>query len=289
MTGKRRFSIIPIGVFDSGLGGLTILRALRMALPQQDFVYLGDQANAPYGHKDAAHIRELTVQGIKCLFRADCSLVILACNTASAVALHDIQTEWLDPSQRRVLGVFVPIIEHLTSRDWGDNSPPTHTGLRDVALFATPATVASGAFSRELRFRARDVHVEAQACEGLVAAIEAGNMQDAIELVKRHVDALLKRLPAPQCAVLGCTHYPLVAEAFQKALPPETRLTSQPDLVAASLKSYLIRHREFAGGSGKFRYLTTGHPATVSSSAKVFAADPTDFETADYADATTPR
>ena len=140
---------MPIGVFDSGLGGLTILGALTRALPEQDFVYLGDNANAPYGWRSPAEIYELTIAGVERLFAAGCGLVILACNTASAVALHDLQVNWLDPTTHRVLGVFVPVIEHLTRRDWGDNAPPTHTGLRDVALFATPATV------RERRLSAR--------------------------------------------------------------------------------------------------------------------------------------
>ena len=133
---------MPIGVFDSGLGGLTMLGALTRALPEQDFVYLGDNANAPYGWKSPAEIYELTIAGVRRLFAEGCGLVVLACNTASAVALHDLQVNWLEPDTHRVLGVFVPIIEHLTRRDWGDNAPPTHTGLRDVALFATPATVA---------------------------------------------------------------------------------------------------------------------------------------------------
>ena len=123
------------------------------------------------------------------------------------MALHDLQVNWLNPATHRVLGVFVPAIEHLTRRDWGDNAPPTHTGLRDVALFATPATVRSGAFPRELRFRARDVTVVPQACTGLVEAIEAGDLDRAGEVAREHVAALLARLPAPQSAVLGCTHY----------------------------------------------------------------------------------
>ena len=255
---------MPIGVFDSGLGGLTILGALTRALPEQDFVYLGDNANAPYGWKSPAEIYELTIAGVERLFAAGCRLVILACNTASAVALHDLQVNWLNPAQHRVLGVFVPVIEHLTRRDWGDNAPPTHTGLRDVALFATPATVRSGAFPRELRFRARDVAVVPQACTGLVEAIEAGDLDRAGDVAREHVAALLARLPAPQSAVLGCTHYPLVEAAFREALPPATALVSQPALVAESLTDYLRRHpRLRAAVPGGSRYLTTGDPAAV--------------------------
>lgn len=271
---------MPIGIFDSGLGGLTILDALTRALPDQDFVYLGDNANAPYGTRPAAEIHDLTIAGVKRLFAADCPLVILACNTASAVALHDLQVGWLNPETHRVLGVFVPVIEHLTRRDWGDNTPPTHTGLRDVALFATAATVASGAFPRELKFRARDVAVEAQACVGLVEAIEAGDLAGAAAVARGHVAALLARRPAPQSAVLGCTHYPLVEAAFREALPLGTTLVSQPSLIAASLGDYLGRHPRFRGGTGRIDYLTTGDPDFVGAKASVFTGHPLRFRAA---------
>ena len=270
----------PIGVFDSGLGGLTIVEAFRRRLPEQDFVYLGDNAHAPYGTRAPGEVYELTLRGVQRLMDAGCGLVILACNTASAVALHDLQVNWLDPARHRVLGVFVPVIEHLTRRNWGDNSPPTHTGLRDVALFATTATVISGAFPRELRFRARDVKVVAQACAGLVEAIEAGDHDSAEGLVRAHVRELLARLPDPQAAVLGCTHYPLVEAAFRAALPPGTALISQPELTAASLADYLGRHKRFRGGSGGARYLTTGDPQAVGRRAQAFTGHPLPFEPA---------
>jgi glutamate racemase len=266
----------PIGVFDSGLGGLTVLEAFRRRLPDQDFIYFGDNAHAPYGVKSPGDVYRLTVSGVQRLFDEGCRLVILACNTASAVALH-LQVDWLDAAERRVLGVFVPIIEHLTRRNWGDNSVPTHTGLQDVALFATPATVISGAFPRELRFRARDVTVVPQACAGLVEAIEAGDMTGAAGLVEAHVAQLLARLPRPQSAVLGCTHYPLVERHFRAALPPETTLVSQPELTASSLADYLTRHNRFRGGSGRLRYLTSGDPDAVGSRAEIFTGHPLPF------------
>jgi glutamate racemase len=269
---------MPIGIFDSGLGGLTVLAAVRSRLPEQDFIYLGDTAHAPYGNRAPREIYDLTVQGVKALFAQGCGLVILACNTASAVALHDLQVNWLDASEHRVLGVFVPIIEHLTRRDWGDNSPPTHTGLRDVALFATPATVASGAFPRELRFRARDVRVEPRACDGLVDAIEAGDLARARLVAASHVQSLLAHLPNPQSAVLGCTHYPLVEEAFRAALPPGTTLVSQPGLVAESLANYLARHKRFSGSTGEVRFLTTGDPGRVGRHAEIFVGTSILFE-----------
>lgn len=259
---------MAIGVFDSGLGGLTVLRALQERLPGQAFVYLGDNANAPIGSKPAAEITEITKNGVQRLFDAGCDLVILACNTASAVALHDLQVNWLT-GDRRILGVFVPVIEELTSRDWGDNTPPTHTGLRNVALFATPATVESGAFERELKFRARDVDVVAEACIGLVNAIEEGDTTGAEALVDAHVTSLLEHLPDPQAAVLGCTHYPLLEARFRAALPDSTRLVSQPEIVADSLADYLARHPQFVE-AGSTRYLTTGNVAQISRRAAQF-------------------
>jgi glutamate racemase len=268
---------VAIGVFDSGIGGLTVLRALGEGLPGQDFVYLGDNANAPYGVRSAREVFDLTCAGVQRLFDMGCRLVILACNTASAVALRDLQMQWLDPREHRVLGVFVPIIEHLARRDWGDRSPPSHTGLSDVGFFATPATVASGAFERELHFRARDVTVAAQACTGLVEAIETGAWAAAEAMVQAHVAALLERMPEPQAAVLGCTHYPLVEDSFRRALPPATVLVSQPALVAESLARYLARHPDFAGGGGEVSYLTSGDPERVGLQAARFLGRPAPF------------
>ncbi len=269
---------MAIGVFDSGLGGLTVLQALQKRLPDQAFVYFGDNANAPIGGRPAEEIHEITRNGVQRLFDAGCDLVILACNTASAVALHDLQVNWLT-GERRVLGVFVPVIEDLTRRDWGDNTPPSHTGLHNVALFATPATVESGAFPRELKFRARDVDVVAEACVGLVNAIEAGDIPGAEALVDAHVASLLERLPAPQAAVLGCTHYPLLQDRFRAALPPDTRLVSQPDIVADSLADYLERHPRFAA-RGDTRYLTSGNPAEITRQAERFTGHSLPFAAA---------
>src|SRR5690606_13241820 len=160
---KRRVAcrrlIMAVGVFDSGLGGLTVLAAIAARMPDLPLVYLGDNAHAPYGVRDADDIFNLTCAGVERLWAEGCDLVILACNTASAAALKRMQETWL-PSDKRVLGVFVPMIEALTERGWGDNSPPREVAVKHVALFATPATVASRAFQRELAFRAIGVDVE---------------------------------------------------------------------------------------------------------------------------------
>lgn len=259
---------MAVGIFDSGLGGLTVLSAVQKRLPEVDFVYLADSANAPYGVRTADNIYDLTVAAVERLFEAGCDLVILACNTASAAALRRMQESWV-PEDKRVLGVFVPLIEALTERQWGDNSPPREVTVKHVALFATPATVASRAFQRELAFRAIGVDVEGQACGGVVDAIEDGDFILAEAMVRSHVDALKRKMPDPQAAILGCTHYPLMQETFQDALGEDVSVYSQADLVADSLADYLDRHPGKIG-SGKAANLTTGDPKQVSSRATQF-------------------
>lgn len=260
---------MAVGVFDSGLGGLTVLDAVSKRLPDVPFVYFADSAHAPYGVRDADDIYELTTAAVERLWGAGCDLVILACNTASAAALRRMQENWIPPG-KRVLGVFVPLIEALTERQWGDNSPPREVGVQHVALFATPATVSSRAFQRELAFRAIGVDVEAQACGGLVDAIEEGDMILAEALVRSHVDALKRKMPKPDAAILGCTHYPLLQEVFQDALGPDVSVYSQANLVAESLADYLKRHPHMLGPGTDARFLTTGNPAKVSGHATRF-------------------
>jgi len=269
---------MAVGIFDSGLGGLTVLRAVQQRLPDLDLVYLADSAHAPYGVRTSDDIYDLTTAAVQRLFDAGCDLVILACNTASAAALRRMQESWV-PSDKRVLGVFVPLIEALTERQWGDNSPPREVAVKHVALFATPATVASRAFQRELAFRAIGVDVEAQACGGVVDAIEDGDMILAEALVRSHVDALKRKMPDPHAAILGCTHYPLMQDAFQAALGAEVTVYSQANLVADSLADYLDRHPNMLG-RGEAAFLTTGDPALVSDRATQFLRRPLRFTAA---------
>ncbi|MFT5797529.1 MAG: glutamate racemase [Candidatus Azotimanducaceae bacterium] len=259
---------MAVGIFDSGLGGLTVLEAAQKRLPDVDFIYLADSANAPYGVRTADDIYALTCAAVQRLFDAGCDLVILACNTASAAALRRMQEGWI-PEGKRVLGVFVPLIEALTERDWGDNSPPREVDVKHVALFATPATVSSRAFQRELAFRAIGVDIEAQACGGVVDAIEDGDMILAEAMVRSHVDALKRKMPEPQAAILGCTHYPLLLEAFQEALGADVKVFSQAALVGESLADYLVRHADKIG-TGDPAYLTTGDPKRVTDRATQF-------------------
>jgi glutamate racemase len=268
---------MAVGVFDSGLGGLTVHEAVARRLPEVPFVYYGDNAHAPYGVRDSDDIFRLTCSGVERLWAEGCDLVILACNTASAAALKRMQETWVPPD-KRVLGVFVPLIEALTERQWGDNSPPREVAVRHVALFATPATVASRAFQRELAFRAIGVDVEAQPCGGVVDAIEQGDAELAETLVRAHVAALKRRMPHPEAAVLGCTHYPLLEQVFADALGPGVRVFSQARLVAESLADYLARRPGFLGPGTASRFLTTGDPAAVSDRATQFLRRRVTFE-----------
>ena len=270
---------MAVGVFDSGLGGLTVHEALVKRLPGTAFVYYGDNAHTPYGTRTPDDIFALTCAGVERLWAEGCDLVILACNTAAAVALKRMQETWVPPT-KRVLGVFVPLIEALTERQWGDNSPPREVAVRHVALFATPATVSSRAFQRELAFRAIGVDVEAQPCGGVVDAIEAGDEMLAEALVRSHVEALKRRMPHPQAAVLGCTHYPLMEDVFAAALGPDVKVYSQATLVADSLADYLARRPGFAGQGTEARFLTTGDPSRVSDKATQFLKHRIAFEAA---------
>ncbi|MDX2483350.1 MAG: glutamate racemase [Pseudodonghicola sp.] len=269
---------MAVGIFDSGLGGLTVLDAAQKHLPEVEFLYFADSAHAPYGVRDAEDIYQLTKSAVENLWSRGCDLVILACNTASAAALRRMQEAGV-PEGKRVLGVFVPLIESLTERQWGDNSPPREVAVKTVALFATPATVASRAFQRELAFRAIGVDVEAQACGGVVDAIEEGDMILAEALVRSHVEALKRKMPLPEAAILGCTHYPLLQQVFQQALGPDVTVYSQANLVASSLAHYLNRHPNMQG-DGASGFLTTGNPGRVSDHAAQFLRRPIIFEQA---------
>ena len=249
-----------IGVFDSGFGGLTIHRALIEALPERDFVYLGDNRNAPYGVRPPIEVLNLTCAALERLFADGCTLVVIACNTASVVALRWIQQQWLpvrrrdDGIARNVIGIAVPTIEAATLE-----SP---AGL--IAVFATRRTVESNVYPLEIRSRQPNVTVVQQACPELAGCIERGAPRTHLrELVDRYVNELLTSLDRPpDSVILGCTHYPLVADLFAAALPPDVRMISQPEATARALKSYLARHPEYDGsGGGSRRFLSTGFSA----------------------------
>ena len=277
-----------IGVFDSGHGGLTVLRALTHRLPRFDYVYLGDHAHAPYGARDVEAIYELTRDNVERLFSIGCRLVLLACNTASAVALRRLQQTWLPKfaPEHRVLGVVVPAIEAITEVPWHVTAPGDKAGAppRTVTIFATRRTVESGSFPYEIGLRAPAIRVVQQACPGLVDAIETDRPDAEIARMVAGFVAQACAAPggaAPDSAILGCTHYPLVARHFAAALPSGVEILDQPSIVAASLESYLKRHPEFDRPSAQSRpprFFTTGDPARISPLATRFYGEAVAFE-----------
>ena len=279
-----------IGVFDSGHGGLTVLNALVTRFPEQSFVYLGDHGHAPYGNREAEEIQARTLIAVDWLFARGCRLVLLACNTASAVALRPLQQSWLNTRapERRVLGVLVPMVEAITGVEWQVKSPPTTSAgsPRRVGLLATPSTVASQCFPTEVSLRAPEIQVIQQACPALVARIEEGADRDRLDgLVRGYVQALLqKTVPNRlESVVLGCTHYQLVADLFRQALPEEIRLVRQPEVVAESLAGYLARHPNLVGphgGTPAVSFHTTGNPDQVAEAAELLFMRPPRFEIA---------
>ena len=257
-----------IGVFDSGFGGLTVHRALVDALPERDFVYLGDNRNAPYGKKPPIDVLNLTCGGLERLFREGCTLAILACNTASVVALRWIQQQWL-PARRRedgvlrnVIGVVAPTIEAATGLRWDQEPVAASKAKRSstIAVFATARTVETGCYPIEIRKRRPDINVVQQACPELAGAIEQGAPRgDTRALVEQYVGELRQTADTLDCAILGCTHYPLVTELFANALPYGVPIINQPQATARALKLYLDRHPEYDNGNaGRRILLSTG-------------------------------
>lgn len=278
-----------IGVFDSGHGGLTVLQALERRLPRQHFVYLGDHGHAPYGDRTADDIYQLTLDAIESLFLLGCPLVVMACNTAAATGLRRLQQTWLPDRypNRRVLGVLVPMVEAITGVPWlADIRAGQHRGeKRTVAIFATRHTVTSGAYLHEIGKRAPEITVVQQACPALVRLIESGAPTPVLaRAVRRYTALLMRRLKGvpPDAAILGCTHYPLIADLFAAALPPGIEILSQPDITARSLANYLVRHPVFGRTTQSSpvasRFYTTGPIAPVSMLATRFYGKPAAFQ-----------
>ena len=243
-----------IGVFDSGFGGLTILKDLRLALPDYDFLYLGDNARAPYGSRSYETIYRYTLQCVRELFGRGCPLVILACNTASARALRSIQQQVLpiEFPDRRVLGIIRPTAEEI-----GNYSKTGHIGI-----FATAGTVSSNSYQLEIEHFFPNLEVTQHACPMWVPIVENGELgtEGSRFFVKKDVEALLRKDPEIDAVLLACTHYPLLENEIREALPPHVRLVVQGNIVAAKTVDYLNRHREMDAGlskHGKVAFLTT--------------------------------
>ena len=257
----------PIGVFDSGYGGLTILREIKQALPQYDFIYLGDNARTPYGTRSFEIVYEFTLQAVTKLFEMGCHLVILACNTASAKALRTIQINDLPHLDvtRRVLGVIRPTVEGIGAI--------THS--RHVGVLATNGTILSQSYPLEIRKLFPDITVSSQACPLWVPLVENNEAQGegTDYFVKKYIDELMAKDPQIDTIILGCTHYPLLLPKIKQYLPAGVEVVSQGAWVADSLKDYLRRHPEMdkkCTKGGRCVYRTTESEEKFTESASIF-------------------
>ena len=277
-----------IGIFDSGYGGLTILNHIRQHLPQYDYLYLGDNARAPYGTRSFDVIYEYTLQAVNYLHQQGCNLIILACNTASAKALRTIQQRNINPDELRVLGVIRPTVEVV----------PQRTRTKHIGVLATPGTVASESYVIELLKQDPTLTITQQACPMWVPLIESGEHlgDGANYFVEKYLTELLTRDPLIDTIILGCTHYPLLQskiEAFLSSIAhspspianSHISVISQGEIVAQSLADYLHRHPEIVerissplkGRSGG-GFLTTESAAKFSESASLFLSEPIEAE-----------
>jgi glutamate racemase len=281
-----------IGVFDSGVGGLTVHRALTRRMPQADFIYLADQANAPYGGRPGEEVVDLTRAGCERLFDLGASVVVLACNTASAIALRRLQQTWL-PGYRRekgralnVLGIIVPTIEAATGLPWEHEAERRGDKVEQLdilGVFSTPGTANSRVYEIEIDKRRQDVAVFSEPCPNLARMIEACAPREELAAeIAGHVQALRTRIGRyPDRAILGCTHYELAADLFREALPPGTPLIHQPGATAEAMERYFARHPEYEVGSGGLRrFLTTGDPGQQNALVASFWGEPLVFEAA---------
>ena len=265
----------PIGIFDSGYGGLTILHGIRQLMPQYDFMYLGDNARAPYGSRSFDVVYEFTRQAVERLFLMGCHLVILGCNTASAKALRTIQQKdipRLDP-HRRVLGIIRPTAEIIGSV----------TKKRHVGIFATEGTIKSQSYTLEIQKLFPDIIVSGVACPFWVPLVEYNEADSpgADYFVKKRVDQLMKKDPEIDTIILGCTHYPMLLPKIRKYVPAGVSIIPQGDYVAGSLQQYFVRHPEMEAKcttGGTVRYLTTENPDKFRESAQMFLHEQVNVE-----------
>ncbi len=265
----------PIGVFDSGYGGLTVLSELLKELPQYDFYYLGDNARSPYGTRSFKVVYEYTLQAVNKLFGMGCRLVILACNTASAKALRSIQQNDLphiDPT-RRVLGIIRPSVEELEKL--------THTN--NIGILATSGTVVSKSYPLEIKKLYPQINVWQEACPMWVPLVENNEYtgEGADYFVKKYINSLLLQNPDIDAIILACTHYPLLLEKIKKYVPNHISVVSQGNIVAKSLKDYLKRHPEIdvrCSKNSQRKFFTTEQADIFVEVAKTFCENVIEVE-----------
>lgn len=260
-------STAPIGVFDSGYGGLTVLRSIVESLPQYDYCYLGDNARAPYGNRSFETVYQYTLECVEWLFEQGCPLVVLACNTASAKALRSIQQNDLARlgAEKRVLGVIRPTTEVIGK----------FSKSGEVGILATKGTVSSGSYPIEIEKFYPEVKVYQEACPMWVPLIENGEYESpgADYFIQKDLARLLGHSPEIDTILLACTHYPLMENKIRQFLPPGTELLTQGKIVAASLDNYLERHPEIEGRlsrEGRRSFFTTDSAADFESMASIF-------------------
>lgn len=265
----------PIGVFDSGYGGLTILHGMRQLLPQYDYLYLGDNARTPYGTRSFDVVYRFTRQAVMKLFERGCHLVILGCNTASAKALRSIQQNDLPlvAPDRRVLGIIRPTAEKIGQL----------TTKRHVGILATEGTIKSNSYNLEISKLYPDIKVSGVACPFWVPLVEYNEADSpgADYFVKKRIDQLMDLDPDIDAIILGCTHYPLLMPKIKKYVPEGVRIVSQGEYVANSLADYLTRHPEMerrCSKGGTCRYLTTENTERFKESAQMFLHESVDVE-----------
>ena len=261
----------PIGIFDSGYGGLTVLKEIVAKLPQYDYIYLGDNARSPYGNRSFETVYAYTLECVKWFFDQGCPLVILACNTASAKALRTIQQNDLKNigEQKRVLGVIRPTTEIIGN----------YSKTGDVGILATNGTVLSDTYPIEIKKFFPDINVYQEACPMWVPLVEnyEYNSPGADYFVKQHIDQLLQQSHGIDTILLGCTHYPLLINKIRQFIPPGLTLLSQGEIVADSLAKYLQLHGEIeenCSKNGKTSFFTTDSPEDFESHAAIFFGKP---------------
>lgn len=257
----------PIGVFDSGLGGLTVLKEIVKELPEYDYLYLGDNARTPYGTRSFETVYEFTLECVTKMFSMGCPLIILACNTASAKALRNIQQKDLEriAPGNRVLGVIRPTAEVADS----------FTKTKHIGVLATAGTVSSDSYTLELKKNYPEVRVHQEACSIWVPMVEYNEMDTpaADYLIKKHVDALLSKSEKIDTVILGCTHFPLLLPKIQKYIPKGVKIISQGEIVAKSLADYLKRHPEIENRctrNSSIEFYTTDSPSNFDTAASIF-------------------
>ena len=265
----------PIGIFDSGYGGLTILHGIRQLLPEYDYLYLGDNARAPYGPRSFDVVYEFTRQAVVRLFEMGCHLVILGCNTASAKALRTIQQNDLPQidAERRVLGIIRPTAEVI-----GDL-----TSSRHVGVLATEGTIKSESYDLEIHKLFPDIKVSGVACPFWAPLVEYNEADSpgADYFVKKRIDEIMRKDSDIDTIILGCTHYPLLMPKILKYLPAGVRVVPQGEYVAESLKQYLERHPNIEAKCSKgagVHYLTTENPNKFKEQAQIFLHEPVEVE-----------